>query len=231
MFRLSHRSLNLGVARSAGALPSGDRESICRCLCASPHCLDTHMHAGDAGPSTSSAAPSPSIEGPLETYTHAFWSCPAVHPAVTWLWRLWERLTGQAPPFNPEVLLTGDPSIWRPAGKAQRQLWLYLRAVFLHSIWKLRHKRSVTGQAFQSGAVVAATCSALEALIQTQFWLATHNVPRLAVVGREWFRGRRPPHRLAVERVWCLGGVLAHATPIGAPGPTAIFVHIPRVLP
>lgn len=150
---------------------------------------------------------------------------------MTWLWRLWERLTGQAPPFNPEVLLTGDPSIWRPAGKAQRQLWLYLRAVFLHSIWKLRHKRSVTGQAFQSGAVVAATCSALEALIQTQFWLATHNVPRLAVVGREWFRGRRPPHRLAVERVWCLGGVLAHATPIGAPGPTAIFVHIPRVLP
>jgi len=221
-WRLLHLGLNLGCVRLPGRLAAGDMAGVGNCMCAATECF------GEGHGSVAMVGGLGQGPLPLETHVHAFWECPVVSPAVRWLWDLWTHISGQPPPFNPSVLIAGDPQVWQPASPTLRKLWLCLRVTFLHNIWRLRHRRRVEGRQFTATSIVSATCSALEGLMRDQFCMATKNLPQQCGVGLEWFRGGQRVQRLgAFEKQWCHRGVLAHVLR----DPARLIVHIPMQLP
>mgnify|MGYP007049804946 CR=1 FL=1 len=165
--------------------------------------------------------------GPLETHMHAFWDCPVVQPAVRWLWDLWQQISGHPPPLNPAILIVGDPSIWRPP-PALCLLWLRLRVTFLHTIWKLRHRRRLTNQPLTSPAIVAVAAATLERVIRADFLCATQDLAKKSGLGQRWFRSRKRQLTVGLfQSQWCVRGVLAS---VSGTSPTLI-VHVPTRIP
>jgi hypothetical protein len=80
----------------------------------------------------------PPLAVPSETYTHLFLECPAYRPALEWLARLWERLTGERPPLDAAAIITAEPASWRPADAALLPVWHALRLTVLYGIWSVR---------------------------------------------------------------------------------------------
>ena len=221
-YRLLHQGLNIGSHRLPGMIRSGDEDGIKGCLCPANTCIAPGFFGIDDVTWVTCIAP-----GLLETHLHAFWECPMVQPAVRWLWDLWQQLSGHAPPLNPAVLIVGDPSLWSPP-PALCLLWLRLRATFLHTIWKLRHRRQVTNQALTSPVVVSATAASLERSIREDFLCATQDLPKQSGLGPRWFRGRARRQTLGdFQRKWCVRGVLASVHG----NPPSLTVHVPTRIP
>jgi len=99
-----------------------------------------------------------------------------------------------------------------------------MKAVFLHVIWRLRHRRLRTDQAFSSEAIISTFAHTLEGMISRSFFIAEEDIVSLAGVSREWFRGRRAEQDLDF---WYLQGVLAEKVP-NADGTHSLRVHVPR---
>jgi hypothetical protein len=75
----------------------------------------------------------PACQGELETLSHAFLLCPAVAPAAEWVCRVFGAVAGCAPPpASARVLLADDDVEWVPPGADQ--VWLALRAAYLHAV-------------------------------------------------------------------------------------------------
>ena len=146
----------------------------------------------------------------LETLTHAFLLCPAVVPAVSWLCNLFAAVSGQpAPPADPQVLLADSYAAWQPQPSSLQFLWTNMRLTFLHSVWQLRCRRSLTHQPFGSLAVAGAVVRALRAAMQRDWTRVSRDLTRLEPAYQEWFRGRDPSlDRQAFEQRWAYRGVL-----------------------
>jgi exonuclease III len=75
----------------------------------------------------------------LETLTHAFITCPAVAPALTWLRAVVQVLLGEAPPLDPLVLLADAHWRWQ---HAENPLWGALRVSYLGAVWHVRESQA-----------------------------------------------------------------------------------------
>lgn len=226
-WRLLHKGLNLGSLRLPGMIRSGNASGIVGCLCPASSCAGQGAQVMNMGILGFLVGTHSTHSSPLETHRHAFWECPSVQPAVRWLWEVWRQISGLSPPLHPSVLIVGDPSVWSPHPRLQL-LWLLLRVTFLHTIWRLRHRRGLTNQQYTSAAVVAATCATLERTIRRDFLSATKDLPRQSGMGQRWFRSKRK--QLTLEEFtarWCVGGVLAAVQG----HPAALVVHIPTHIP
>lgn len=169
---------------------------------------------------------------PCETLSHVFLHCPVVQPALQWLRRLCQRVFGQAPPLDADVIVVGDGSKWAPAaGDASGDawsLWTHLRLQYLKTVWSLTARRARTGQQFDAAAVVAATAAALERAIWLDWervWAApegAHGLPSWCRLGLK----QVVLDRSAFERRWLAGSVLARLE--GAAGRSMLRVHVPR---
>ncbi len=152
----------------------------------------------------------PSCELQLETLTHAFVECPAVAPAAAWLCSVFAAVSGRPPPpADARVLLAADPAVWQPEPSALCFLWVNMRVAFLHAVWQLRCRRSLTGQAFSAAAVCGAVVAALRAAIRRDWQRVTLRLEGLDGTCAEWFRGRDMSLGEAeFGRRWGRGGVL-----------------------
>ena len=151
-------------------------------------------------------------QGELETLSHAFLLCPAVAPAADWVCRVFGAVAGCAPPpASARVLLADDDVEWVPPEAAQ--VWLALRAAFLHAVWQLRCRRSLTGVPFSAAGVCGAVVAAVSASIRRDWARATEDLVKLSGACPEWFRGRSPARTVAqfVER-WAHRGVLCRVS-------------------
>ncbi|GAB4817533.1 hypothetical protein N2152v2_004579 [Parachlorella kessleri] len=96
----------------------------------------------------------------LETLSHAFALCPAVAPAAEWVGRVFAAVAAcPAPPpaATAEVLLVGNGGGWVAPAEAH-QVWLLLRGSFLHAVWQLRCRCSLTGWGAQRLALGGGCC-------------------------------------------------------------------------
>jgi hypothetical protein len=155
----------------------------------------------------------PACAGTLETLSHAFLLCPAVAPAADWLCRVFGAVIGcQQPPVEAGVLLGDCRLSWvPPAGSGQ--LWTALRVAFLHTVWQLRCRRSLTGRPFDTIALCAAVVAAVRAAIQRDWARATKDLVKLSGACPEWFRGHSPTLRLHdFKALWAVRGVLCTVT-------------------
>ena len=226
-WRLTHRSLNVGATRVTAALNMGDPARTAACLCSASTCggVGVSLLSPQSGLLGQLVGGTLTAQSPLETYTHLFWDCPTVRPAVVWLWRLWELIAGQPPPLEPVVLLAGDNRVWSPATEPLQLLWLRLRVTVLHAIWQARTDRQSSGAAFTAAAVIAAARASLRTAINADFLLATEDLPRSSGLGWCWFRGSQPPSLRQFKALWCHNNVLANVQgDIMAP---TLVVHIP----
>ncbi|GAB4822215.1 hypothetical protein N2152v2_009261 [Parachlorella kessleri] len=111
--------------------------------------------AGEAAQASHLACP-----GELETLSHAFALCPAVAPAAEWVGRVFAAVAAcPAPPpaATAEVLLVGNGGGWVAPAEAH-QVWLLLRGSFLHAVWQLRCRCSLTGWGAQRLALGGGCC-------------------------------------------------------------------------
>ena len=130
----------------------------------------------------------PACQGELETLSHAFLLCPAVAPAAEWVCGVFGAVAGCAPPpASARVLLADDDVEWVPPGADQ--VWLALRAAYLHAVWQLRCRRSLTGVPFSATGVCGAVVAAVSASIRRDWARATEDLVRLSGACPEWFRG------------------------------------------
>ena len=230
-WRLLHRGLPCGAVRLTHI---ADRPTsfpaLHTCLCSSSACtaLVAAAAAGAAGPWN---APPVQVHPPLETFTHMFWECPSVQGAVRWLWSVWAAIAGSEPPWAPAVLIIGQ---WQPSDSELILLWQHLRVVLLHTMWVLRQRRYSTGRQHTSMAIVAAAKAALTKAIQTDFFVATKDLPSAAGLGSVWFRGRGGGgggDLAAFKRKWCRGDVLAKVVNEESEQQRRLVVCVPSTWP
>lgn len=222
MWRLVHGGLPLGASRLWAVPAVGDPQRWAALLdscCQATACVALTA----AGPSTSSAPPTAALP-PLETATHLFWECPSVSPAVDWLWDVWSKVEGTAPPKQPATLLLGA---WQPKNRGLRRLWVHLRTALLYAVWRLRLERRRSGRQFDARHVVELARGSLRGTIRLHFAMATQDLPRAAGLPAGWFRGRSSArHSLKVFMgSWCAGNVLAHIDFLQAD--LGVCVHVP----
>lgn len=150
----------------------------------------------------------PACQGELETFSHAFLLCPAVARAAEWVCGVFGAVAGCAPPpASARVLLADDDVEWVPPGADQ--VWLALRAAYLHAVWQLRCRRSLTGVPFSAAGVCGAVVAAVSASIRRDWARATEDLVRLSGACPEWFRGRSPARTVAqFQERWAHRGVL-----------------------
>ena len=86
------------------------------------------------------------------------------------------------------MLLAADPTAWAPQ-PCLAFLWTNLRMAFVHSVWHLRCRRSLTGQAFAPAAVCGATVAALQAAIKRDWQRVMVDLRGLDGTCADWFRG------------------------------------------
>lgn len=221
-WQLLHGALPCGAARAPFAPPlAGEGGLLQQCLCSAAGCACSEVAA---------LAPQPA----LETYTHMFWSCPMVAPAVAWLWDLWRRISGSAPPLEPAMLIVGDHTQWQPVQPALASLWQHLRLTFLSAVWAQRCRRQLSGTAFAAEAVVAATAAALQRDMEADWARVSCDIRDNAGVSPNWFAGRDPSMSpMEFQQRWCHGSVLARVEGQAAAnqGDGVLVVCIPRDLP
>ena len=159
----------------------------------------------------------PACQGELETLSHAFLLCPAVAPAAEWVCRVFGAVAGCVPPpASARVLLADDDVEWVPPGADQ--VWLALRAAYLHAVWQLRCKRSLTGVPFSATGVCGAVVAAVSASIRRDWARTTEDLVRLSGACPEWFRGRSPARTVAqFQERWAHRNVLCRVI-MGAGG-------------
>jgi len=107
----------------------------------------------------------------LETYSHLFVQCPTYRPAVEWLARLWDAISGHRPPLVAAVLVADDPAAhWqhRPQG-AKHQLWTALRLTLLYHVWAASRTQHMEQRS--AAAVVRAVIASISREISHQFTL------------------------------------------------------------
>jgi len=107
----------------------------------------------------------------LETYSHLFVQCPTYRPAVEWLARLWDAISGHRPPLEAAVLVADDPAAhWqhRPQG-AKHQLWTALRLTLLYHVWAASRTQHMEQRS--AAAVVRAVIASISREISHQFTL------------------------------------------------------------
>ena len=130
-------------------------------------------------------------------------------PAAEWLGRIFAAVAAfPTPPLAPEVLLVGNGGGWVAPGDAH-QVWLLLRGSFLHAVWQLRCRRSLTGEPFTALAVCAATVAAVTSTLRRDWARVTQSLIGMSGMCPEWFRGRSPALALhAFRSRWAHRGVL-----------------------
>ena len=153
-----------------------------------------HRH-GPFDPSFAScAAPTCSTAHVAEDITHAFFSCPEVQPAVTWMFDTWQHLSGLTVPRLTRVFLADDPHLWpgKPADPALLRLWQFLRVTTIGAIWRIRCSRS--GRLHQGSfarRVALLVVDSVNSAISRD-WARTHADVRKLDDGQfctDWWRG------------------------------------------
>jgi len=128
---------------------------------------------------------------PVETYTHAFLTCPVAQAVTTWLVRVMGHMDGAEPPRTAEVVLLGDRTAWAPANRDLRWVWLHLRVACLHHLFSHREavglRRHPSSPLTVVGTVVADLRSTF---LMDQRRLST-DAYRLPGMCADWLRGPR----------------------------------------
>lgn len=151
----------------------------------------------------------PTCDSVLETLSHAFLSCPAVAPAAAWVCSVFGAVIGgPSPPVDAQLLLGDRRTAWQPPAGTEH-LWTALRVAYVHSVWQLRNRRSLTGRAFTATATCAAVVAAIREAIQRDWARATNSLVRLSGSSPEWFRGRNTALALGMFKArWAVRSVL-----------------------
>ena len=146
----------------------------------------------------------------LETWSHMFFSCPTVRPAVLWFLDFWGSVSGLPPPDLPAVIVAGHPAAYVPPAGSE-SLWLWARLLFLHSIWRLRCRRQALHSSFTATDIVALFIGRLRRQIKLDFFRATSDLPALSGCCPLWF-GSVLGGKFEIEEfkaLWGFNGVLA----------------------
>ena len=133
-----------------------------------------------------------------------------MQPAAAWLCHVFAAVShAPPPPADARVLLAADPAAWEPHPECLTFLWTNLRLAFLHSVWQLRCRRSLTGEAFTAAAICGAVVAAVRQAVRRDWQRATQALHRLDGTSAEWFRGREMSLTQAeFEHRWARGGVI-----------------------
>jgi hypothetical protein len=143
----------------------------------------------------------------LETLTHMFMGCPVVSPACDWLLDVWHAVSGVRPPRDARVLVADDDRVWHPEASLG-PVWLALRVLYLHAVWRCNVLRRVAHKPFTATAVVAMVVRDVRRVLK-YVWARTVN-GTVSVFGIVQFTAAARAQRLSqFAEAWCHGGVLA----------------------
>ena len=119
-----------------GDLDRTHRVLAWRILHASVMCGAFARHVHQLPEQASAACPHVGCAGVLQDLSHLFLTCPLADAVWHWISQVWVLLAGGSPPpLAASVLLAGDRRVWQPA-QAFRAVWLRLRLLTLHELWK-----------------------------------------------------------------------------------------------
>ena len=133
----------------------------------------------------------PRPQWPVETYTHAFLTCPVAQAVMTWLVRIMHHMDGSEPPRTANTLLLGSRDAWEPRTRSLQWAWLHLRVGCIHHLFMHRDAVVLRRHPSSPFAVVAAVIADLQsAFLMDQRRLSSdaYHVPGVCA---DWLRGRR----------------------------------------
>lgn len=173
----------------------------------------------------------------LQTLSHVFVTCPVAEKTLSWLWRLWQAITGAAPPQpTTQIVLVGDPEAFAPRD-GEDWLWHRLRCHVVHALKEeaadqhaqgdratrsagtaesavLNHMSANPSADNAAHAVIGRFIAAVRRDVEHD-WLRCQEDPRFGLDGTysSWFRGRDPcitPEEFRSR--WCKGGICCSAS-------------------
>lgn len=133
----------------------------------------------------------PLHERPVETYTHAFLSCPVAHTVTTWLVRLMSHMDGTAPPRTADVIMLGSKATWRPTNSDLQWIWLHLRVACLHHLFAHREAVALHRGSSSPFAVIGSVIADLRSTFLMDQRRLSSDAYHLPGVCADWLRGRR----------------------------------------
>jgi hypothetical protein len=199
-------------------IPRDHRETAWRLLHAALQCnaLPRGQPASDA------ACPRAACAGQPANLTHIFGTCSLASPVVAWFCAVWAVLEpGNQPPATFSVIAAGDTAPWRPHNT---ELWTRLRLRLLHELWRsastLAHSPDIP-----PSAVTARVVTGARADMRMDWLRASMPAHVLADCCGTWMTGAGAGQTPAAARarfaeVWCSGGHLCVAPPVGASSST-----------
>lgn len=133
----------------------------------------------------------PLHERPVETYTHAFLSCPVAHTVTTWLVRLMGHMDGTTPPRTAAVIMLGSKGAWTPMNKDLQWVWLHLRVACLHHLFTHRDAVALHRHPSSPFAVIGAVIADLRSTFLMDQRRLSKDAYHLPGVCADWLRGPR----------------------------------------
>lgn len=147
----------------------------------------------------------------LETYTHAFVTCPVLQPVWAWVRARWHALADEQPPLDARALVVGDHTVWAPADASLWPLWTVFRLSVLFAIWTLRCARRKPGGAqVTADAAIAKASHSIGRCIRVD-WQRVDMAERLYVHIGTSSAPDRPLFTIEdFTARWCVRSVFAH---------------------
>jgi len=192
-----HAALPLGAERVPFPLSGSDRLAL---------------YLEDTSCSAAACFSERGLPSSLETYTHAFVTCPTLAPAWAWARARWQALASEQPPLDARALVAGDHTAWAPADRSLWPLWAVLRLSVLRAIWVLRcARRAPGGPQFTAAAVVASAACSIAHFIRTD-WLRARVADGTPLAHIDSSDAATRPALTRAEFIarWCRRSALAH---------------------
>ena len=127
----------------------------------------------------------------METYTHAFLTCPVAQAVTTWVVRVMGHMDGAEPPRSAEVILLGDQAAWTPTNRDLRWVWLHLRVACLHHLFSHRDAVALRHHPSSPLAVIGAVIADLRSAFLMDQRRLSSDAYELPGVCADWLRGPR----------------------------------------
>ena len=133
----------------------------------------------------------PRHQWPVETYTHAFLTCPVAQAVTLWLTRIMGHMDGTAPPRTAEALLLGSRAAWAPHNKDLQWVWLHLRVACIHHLFAHRDAVALRRHPSSPFAVVGAVIADMHSSFLMDQRRLSADAYQLPGVCADWLRGPR----------------------------------------
>lgn len=136
-----------------------------------------------------------------------FMGCPVVSLACDWLLDVWHAVSGVRPPRDARVVVADDDRVWHP-DTPLGPVWMVLRVLYLHAVWRCCVLRRVAHKPFTAATVVAMVVRDVHRVLKYE-WARTVN-GTIPVSGAALSSVATRALRVSkFKEAWCRGGVLA----------------------